>query len=371
MASYARDIGASAGRGGYDEAAAASQILKTCRRQIATLINATQPDSIIFTHNGTDALNLAVGGIVDPHSRNHLICTALDHNSVLRPMHRLLDDGLAELTILPADPRTGCVDPSDLHRAIRSDTRLVAVPHASNVCGAVQRVSELARIAREHDVPFLLDAAQTAGHWPIDVEADLIDLLAAPGHKGMLGPTGTGFLYIRPGLQRRVRPLRQGGTGSQSEDPRQPTDGPDRYEAGTHNVIGLAGLNAAISWVLENTVERLRDHEAALINAFATAIAGYQHISVLGADRVERVAVTSLTVTGVDPQELAAALEASFGILSRSGLHCAPLAHQAFGTLESGGATRFSFGPFNTTTDVTRVAGALVDTAAGALASQR
>src|SRR5205085_3891389 len=195
--------------------------------------------------------------LIDPKEPGHAICTAIDHNSILRPLTALLERGWIESqTRMPVDAKTGLVDPEDIRRAIRPDTKLIAVTHASNVTGTVQPIRAIGRIAREAGVPFIVDAAQSAGHVPIDVREDCIDLLAAPGHKALLGPLGTGFLYIRPGIERRLRTTREGGTGSLSEAPRQPDFLPDKYECGSHNAIGLAGLSAAVEWVANQTVEK-------------------------------------------------------------------------------------------------------------------
>src|SRR3954451_17084156 len=201
MARYATELGASAGRGAYREAVETGALIHECRTRLNTLFNGEDPGHFVFTLNCTDALNLAIKGLVDPHDGGHAICTHIDHNSILRPLNEMRSRGWVEQTQVPVDPVTGVVDPDAIKRAIRSDTRLIAITHVSNVTGTVQPIREIGRIAREHGIPFIVDAAQSAGHVPIDVQADHIDLLAAPGHKGLLGPLGTGLLYIRPGLE--------------------------------------------------------------------------------------------------------------------------------------------------------------------------
>jgi selenocysteine lyase/cysteine desulfurase len=207
MAHYATDLGASAGRGAYHEAVETGQLITQCRQRLNQLFNAQNPNHFIFTLNCSDALNLAIKGLLPSSLRPsvasslpHCICTHIDHNSILRPLGAMEDRGECEVTRVPINPATGLVDPDDLKQAIRPNTRLIAITHASNVTGTIQPVREIGRIAREHDIPFLVDAAQSAGHIPVDVQADHIDLLAAPGHKALLGPLGTGFHYIRPGL---------------------------------------------------------------------------------------------------------------------------------------------------------------------------
>jgi hypothetical protein len=233
MVRYANELGASAGRGSYREAVDTASLLSQCRQRLCRLFNGERPEHFIFTLNCSDALNLAIHGLIDLSRKNHAICTEIDHNSILRPLNELAERGWIAQTCVPVDSSTGLVDPDDIRRAIRSDTRLIAITHVSNVTGTVQPIRQIAEIAREHDVPLVVDAAQSAGHLPIDVQADMIDLLAAPGHKALFGPLGTGLLYIRPGIERMLRPIRQGGTGSISEEPRQPDFLPDRYEPGS------------------------------------------------------------------------------------------------------------------------------------------
>ncbi len=365
MVRYARDLGASAGRGAYAEAMETAALIADCRRRINRLVNGADANHVVFTHNCTDALNLAIKGLVPAGGPAHAICTHIDHNSILRPLNALADQGRLEQTRVAVDPRTGLVDPDDVRRAIRPDTKLIAVTHASNVTGTIQPVRELGRIAREHAVPFVVDAAQSAGHVPIDVQADGIDLLAAPGHKALLGPLGTGFLYVRPGLERMLRPLKEGGTGSVSEDDRQPEFMPDKYEPGSHNAIGLVGLNEGVKYVAEQTVEKLAAHDLDLVRTFIDGCQNVDGLTYFGPQGVRnRLGVFSVRIDGYDPHELSAILESQFGILTRSGIHCAPLAHAAIGTLAAGGATRLSFGPFLSKQDVKFATDALGEVAA-------
>ena len=266
MMRFATDIGASPGRGGYAEAREAGRLMGVCRQRLVKLIHgdAQAPQQVIFTLNTTDALNLAIRGLLQPGAahrpaghRGHMITTWLDHNSVLRPFNALIDQWGLRQTRVECDPQTGLVDPEDIRRAIRPDTGLIAVVHGSNVTGTLQPIRAIGAIARAHQVPFLVDAAQTLGHVPLDVEADGIDLLAFPGHKGLHGPLGTGGLWIRPGLEQSMRPIREGGTGSVSERDTQPDFLPDRFEAGSHNAIGIIGLSEGVAWVLEQTVAKL------------------------------------------------------------------------------------------------------------------
>jgi cysteine desulfurase / selenocysteine lyase len=350
MTDYAARVGASAGRGAYAEAMESGKIIAGCRGQIARLINAPDPDHIIMTFNCSDGLNLAIHGLVK--SGDHVIATWMDHNSILRPLNDLKDRMGLHVDLVPCNVE-GVVDPDDIRGAIKPNTKLIAVLHGSNVTGTVEPISDIARIARDHGIYLVVDAAQTMGHWPIDVQIDRIDFLAAPGHKGLLGPLGTGFLYIRPGLEDALRPLKQGGTGSRSEIMTQPEMLPDKYEAGSHNAIGIAGLNAGVEYLLDQTVHAVRQYDRDLCRRFMAGLDDIGGVTWFGPRNVDhRIGVFSVRMDGYAPHELSAALEAKFGILTRSGLHCAPLAHRTIGTLETGGTTRFSFGPFATPEDI-------------------
>jgi len=364
MLRYATELGASAGRGAYHEAIETAALMTECRRRLIKLFNGQNPDHFVFTLNCTESLNLAIKGLIDPRERGHAICTHIDHNSILRPLRALEEYGWLDVTRIEVDPQTGLVDPQKIARSIRPDTKLIAITHASNVTGTVQPIREIGRIAREHNVPMIIDAAQSAGHLPIDVQADGIDLLAAPGHKGLLGPLGTGFLYIRPGLEKILRPLKEGGTGSVSEADRQPDFMPDRFEAGSHNAIGIAGLSAGVKWILDRGIETLAAHDRELTLTFIEGVSDIAGLTYYGPRGPrDRVGVFSVRLDGYDPHELAMVLETSYGILTRAGIHCAPLAHEAIGTASLGGTTRFSFGPFVSAQDVQYATDALAQIA--------
>ena len=241
---YQRRLGAPAGRGSYSEAAETERIVGSCRQKIAQLLGASDPSRIIFTLNGTDSLNLALHGLLRPG--DHVVTTVCEHNSVLRPLRFLAEQRQVSATYVGCDGQ-GFVSPDDIRRAITPHTRLIALVHVSNVTGAIQPVEEVGRIAAEHGQTYLIDAAQSLGYVPIDVRRLGCHLLAAPGHKGLLGPLGTGVLYVAPGVEQQLLPLRQGGTGTRSDEDIQPTSLPDRYEAGNLNVPGIAGLAAGVS----------------------------------------------------------------------------------------------------------------------------
>jgi len=355
---YFDRVHASAGRGAYREAIESQRILSDCRAAIGELLHCGASDHVIFALNGSDALNMAIKGVVRPD--DHVVTTCLDHNSVLRPLSALEEQAGVTWTAVKPDATTTRLNPSDVAEAIRSETRLVVINHASNVTGVVQPLDALADLCRTRGVLLLVDAAQSVGHVPIDFGRTPIDMLACPGHKGLLGPLGTGVLVIRGGVERHMRTTREGGTGSVSESARQPEDLPDRFEAGSHNAVGLAGLLAAVRWINQRGMEQLREHESAICRRMMERlehIAGLRWFGPRAAD--QRVAVFSVRIEGLAPAELSALLESRFGVLSRSGLHCAPLAHQTIGTLELGGTTRLSAGPFTTEADVDAAASAL------------
>ncbi len=371
MVRFATHIG-SPGRGAYAEARQAAELVWRCRERLCRLFNGERPENVVFTLNTTDALNLAIKGAVgqrrasQPRRGVHVVTTWMEHNSVLRPTNALAEEGV-EQTLVPADPATGVVDPDEVRRAIRPETVLVTVSHASNVTGTIQPVAEIGKACRAAGVMYLVDGAQSAGHLPIDVRAMNIDLLAFPGHKGLMGPQGTGGLYLRPGMEERVRTVREGGTGSSSEQDTQPRSMPDRYEAGSHNTMGIVGLSEAVGWILERGVAALRGHEERLMGVMLEGLLSEEAapgLRLLGPTEVaRRVGVFSVVHESLSPAELSGLLEEPFGVLTRAGLHCAPLAHR---TLKTGGgegaaagATRLSVGPFLTEADVRYACGAL------------
>ncbi len=348
---YHLDVPASAGRGAYREAVLAGQMLDELRATLCRLFNGTNPERVIFTLNGTDALNLALKGVVRPG--DHVVTTCIDHNSVLRPLHFIETEGGASVTRVPVSA-DGIVDPTDIAAACTPATRLIVMTHASNVAGTIQPAAEVGRIARERGALFLLDAAQTMGSIPVDVEQMNVDLLAFPGHKAMMGPQGTGVLWIRPGLD--LRPLRQGGTGSRSDLAIQPDFLPDRFEPGAHNGPGLAGLLAAAQFVEATGVATIAAHKARLSAQLLAGFAALPAARVLGSLAPERrIPIVSVRFDGADHAHLARQLDLALGAKVRWGLHCAPFAHRAFSTYESGGAIRFSAGWFTNDRELERV----------------
>jgi cysteine desulfurase family protein len=339
------DEGAAEGRSATRAALRVHEVVARCRQRVARLLGAPSAERIVFTFNGTDSLNLALHGLLRPG--DHVVISAIEHNSVLRPL-RYLRDRAIEVTSVPVDQH-GRVRVDDVKNALRKETRLVALVHVSNVTGAIQPIDDVGEMARAHGAFFLVDAAQSAGHIPIDVSRSPIDLLAAPGHKGLLGPLGTGILYVGPGVEEQLESVRQGGTGSHSEDDRQPERLPDKYESGNHNVPGLFGLEAALAWIEERGVQEIGRHERELTEQLVAGLAPIKGLRIYGPrSPEERVGVVSLTLDGFESQELATVLDTSFGIETRAGLHCAPGAHRSLGTFAGGGTLRMSVGPFTT-----------------------
>lgn len=343
---YQRRIGAAVGRGAYRQSLEAQRIVDQCRQQASLLLGAEAPQRIVFTYSGTDGLNLALMGLCRPG--DHLITTELEHNSVLRPVRWLQEQRGVEVTRLQAEP-DGRIDPANVRASLRPSTRLLAVQYASNVTGRIQPIDDLCTVARSAGVLTLVDAAQAAGHVPINLSQLPIDVLACPGHKGLLGPLGTGIVYVRTGVEQTLVGNRLGGTGTQSEDDRQPESMPERYESGNHNGPGLAGLGAGLTFLRERTVDALRQSEADLTERLVSGLRSIRGVTVYGHQPgVPHVGVVSFTVNEFGPQEVASILDDSFQIQCRAGLHCAPGAHRFLGTLEQGGTIRFSIGPLTT-----------------------
>lgn len=336
-----REVGAAAGRGAYDSAAQAGRIVAATRSAVAKFIGAENPSRIIFTAGGTEALNLAIQGLVQPG--DHVVTTVCEHNSVLRPLAMLRDSLAVKVDYAPCGP-DGVVSPTAIEKLLQPETKLVAMLSASNVTGALQPIAAVGQLCHGRRIAFLVDAAQSLGHEPLDVRTSHISLLAAPGHKGLLGPLGVGLLYVAPGWEDELRPLLLGGTGINSDEETPPKELPARYEAGNLNVPALAGLAAGLGW--------LANHDDSPQHATRSLMEGLIElpgVTLYGPPCDEpRAPVVSFTLDGYDPQEVAAVL-ASAQIECRAGLHCAPRMHQALGVADCGGTIRLS--PGHETTD--------------------
>ena len=337
------------GRGGHRIARSAGAIVENARMKCAELFGAADVDEISFTCNCTEALNLAIHGLLKPG--DHVITSSMEHNSVARPLEYLRKRGV-EITVLPAAIDSG-VDPEDVRKALRKNTALAAVTHISNVTGTVYDIRTIGAVCKENGIRFMVDAAQSAGNTPIDVQGMNIDILAFPGHKSLLGPQGTGGLYINKSI--RIEPLKQGGTGSVSESLEQPETVPDRYESGTLNVPGIAGLAAGVEFILKTGIEIIHKKESGLTEKLIRGLSEIPGITVYApAAGKSRGAVVSATIDGIEPQELALLLDSEFDIAVRAGLHCAAYTHRALETDVCGGTVRFSPGYFTTEEDVSK-----------------
>ena len=349
MAGFLDEIGANPGRSGHSRSVEAARILYDAREALAGLFNVRDPLRIVFTLNATDALNLALKGLLRPG--DHVITSGIEHNSVMRPL-RDLERGGIELTIVPCSEE-GSLDPSDLEKRIRPRTRLIALSHASNVIGTLLPIREVGQITRKNGLFFLVDAAQTAGACPIDIERDGIDLLAFTGHKSLYGPQGTGGLVIGERVrEKEMIPLRQGGTGSRSEFEDQPDFLPDRFESGTPNGVGIAGLLAGLQFIKEKGIENLRRQEIESIKILTDGLRKVPGVKLYGPENgADRIATISFTMEGLSPSEIALRLDREFGVLCRPGLHCSPSAHRTIRTFPEG-TVRFSLGAFNTPEEI-------------------
>ncbi len=346
------------GRGAHRMSLDASRIVLEAREAVAEMFGVGDPARVVFTANGTAALNLALFGFLVPGDR--VVTTSMEHNAVTRPLRALEERGVRVVKV--AGDRSGFVDPQRLMEACRAErTRMLVMVHCSNVTGTLQAVDELGPWCRREGVLLLVDAAQSAGLFPIHCEAGAIDLLAAPGHKGLYGPQGTGFLCLREGLV--PQPLIYGGTGGNSQSDLPPAQLPERLEAGTVNTPGLAGLKAGIDFLREQGLERVREHEAALTDQLLEGLRRIPGISIFGpGDGRQRGGAVSFVLAGRDPAEIGFHLDRDHGILTRVGLHCAPDAHRTIGTFPRG-TVRVSPGFFNTPEEIAVLLAALASLA--------
>lgn len=334
------------GRGAHSGALSASRVVYGTRCRIAELFGCSRPDHVVFTCNSTEALNIALSGIFTPG--DHVITTDLEHNSVLRPLYRLEKEGVISLSFVPAD-RQGRPDYSAFESLIQRDTRAIVCTHASNLTGNMIDIARVGKVAHERGLLFVVDASQTAGAVPINMEAMNIDILCFTGHKGLMAPQGTGGLCIREGIE--IESFKVGGSGIHSYDREQPRDYPTRLEAGTLNSHGIAGLSAAVDYLNEVTVEAIREKEHALMRRFYEGVVSIPGVTVYGDFESDRTAVVTLNIGDEDSAIISDALYEDYSIATRAGAHCAPRMHEALGTVEQG-AVRFSFSWFNTVEEV-------------------
>ena len=349
VAYYLNEVGASVNRGVYASAQAAGMTALRLRQELCALMGHSDPTHCVLTPGNTWSLNMVLLGTLG--RGGHCLVSAVEHNAVMRPLRRLADRGVT-FDRIPCDD-TGRLDLSAIPALIRPDTRLLVMAHGSNVSGTIQDAAAVGEICRQYQIPFVLDAAQTAGHMPMDFAGWNLAALAAPGHKGLLGPSGTGVLLLRPDFARALEPVITGGTGSASHTEEQPDYMPDKFEPGTPNLPGIYGLEAAVSWILQTGVDAIRRREEEMCHLFLEGLSQIPNIRLAGSWESEnRAAVFSLDFLGQDNAEVAFALEQEFGVLTRCGLHCAPAAHHTLGTYPQG-TVRLSPGPFTTDQELT------------------
>ncbi|MBW6459329.1 MAG: aminotransferase class V-fold PLP-dependent enzyme [Bacteroidales bacterium] len=344
MDSFYRKNGVNPGRSGFDAAIAVEEMVQGTRKLLTGLFNGDDPNRLTFSYNASDSLNMILQGLAE--KGDHVITTMLEHNSVLRPLHHLMLEGIIEVTIVPFDAQ-GYVDPEDIRKAIRKNTRMVVVNHCSNVIGTVQPVVEIGRICKENGIYFVVDASQSAGAIPIDMKAMSIDVLVFTGHKCLMGPTGIGGSYVMENIP--VRGTRFGGTGVRSAQKTHLEEFPYRLECGTLNIVGVAGLYAGTKWVIGQGIEELHAREMALWDKMRKGIQQIDNVVTYCAESPEnRNHVLSFNVKGFESGDTGTLLDVDYNIACRTGLHCAPLVHQGLGTDKIHGTVRFSVGPFNT-----------------------
>lgn len=342
MDHFQRNIGGNPGRGTTHFALHSTSMVLDTREALASLFHIHDPLRISFTLNVTEALNVALKGSLLPG--DHLIISSMEHNAIARPAFVLAELGV-EVTVLPCNG-DGLLDINNLVKAIKKNTKMVAMLHASNIIGTIQPIEEIGKVCRQYGLLFVVDSAQSAGILPIDVIAQQIDILTFTGHKGLLGPQGTGGMYVRPGIT--IKPLKEGGTGSHSQDTKQPEIMPDSLESGTLNTPGIIGLGAGVNFVLQQGIDNIRKHEQTLMDRLWSNLKDIKGVQLYGPTNLKtRTAVLAFNIGDMDSAEVSFQLEQEFGIITRSGLQCAPLAHKTIGTLKQG-TCRLSPGFFNT-----------------------
>lgn len=360
MHEFYKTHGVNPGRSGYDLCMATEEVIYATRKALTAFFNGTDPNRLTFSYNASDSLNMIIQGMLS--KGDHAITTNVEHNSVLRPLNHLERDGLIEITRVPFD-RRGIVDPGDVKKAIRSNTRLVVVNHGSNVIGTVQPIGEIGRICREKGVYFAVDSSQTAGVQRIDVREMCIDLLAFTGHKSLMGPTGIGGSYICEDVP--IRGTRAGGTGVKSAYPYHLEEFPYRMEVGTVNIIGVAGLNAGLKWIEGQGIDEIHAREMRLWDRLRTALEEIPGVTTYCADGPEdHIAVLSFNVAGLEAADVGTMLDVDYNIACRTGLQCAPLVHEQMGTDKIKGTVRASVGPFNTDAHIDKAIEAVTEIAA-------
>ena len=355
MSDYITNRGININRGSYALAYDVEDIIYTTRQRLHTLFNGHDPSHVIFTQNVTMSLNMVIKGLLK--AGDHVLVSSMEHNAVMRPLTQLLDKGIT-FDIIPCD-KMGSIQLESMDSLIRPNTVAMIINHASNVCGTIQPLESIGSICKDHNLQFIIDAAQTAGVIPIDVKACHIDALCFTGHKGLLGPQGIGGIILTKEMAQTLTPLIAGGTGSFSHLETLPTHMPDAFESGTLNLPGIIGLNEGLAYIESQGMENIHNHELVLTQSFLEGLQSIDGINIVGKQNIQdRTAVVSIAIDGMDPASIAYELESTYHIMTRVGLHCAPRAHQTLGTYPEG-TVRFSFGYANTLKDVESALSAL------------
>lgn len=359
MDQFYRNFGVNPGRSGYDLCMEAGEIVEETRRLLAQFFNGKNPDRLCFSYNSTDALNLAIFGMLK--QGDHAITTTLEHNSVLRPLYHLWKFNGVEVDYIGID-KNGFVDPDDFPKKFKKNTRLVAVNHASNVLGTIQPIREIGRYCRDAEIPFVIDSSQSAGKIPVDIQESNVDVVTFTGHKSLLGPTGIGGLYVRNGVD--IRHTRAGGTGIRSAARMHLEEYPYRLEYGTLNTVGVAGLYAGLKWVLKKGLDELHKHEMDLTRKLRDGLREVEGVVLYCQENLEdHISIIPFNITGSKALDTGVRLDSDYNIACRAGLHCAPLVHQQINTADSHGAVRFSVGPFNTEEHIEKAVAAVKEIA--------
>jgi cysteine desulfurase/selenocysteine lyase len=364
---FYRNYGVNPGRSGYDLCLAAGEMIDDTRRLLTRFFNGTDSNRLIFSYNATDALNMAIFGTLK--EGDHAITTTIEHNSVLRPLYHLSLYNKVEVDHIPFDER-GFVHPDDFVKKMKKNTRLVAVNHGSNVIGTVQPIKEIGRLCAERGIPFLVDSSQTAGKIPVDMKEMNIDIIAFTGHKSLMGPMGTGGLYVREGIE--IRHTRAGGTGVRSALRTHLDEYPYRLEYGTGNLPGIAGLNAGVKWIESRGMENIHGLETDLLKTLRDGLQAIDGVTLYCQDNLEKhIGVLTFNIDGLEAGNTGTMLDVEYNIASRTGLHCAPLVHEQIGIDKIHGGVRFGIGPFNTREDIETAIMAVGEIAASQKKKQR
>lgn len=359
MDKFYRQFGVNPGRSGYDLCMEAGEVVEETRQMLTKFFNGKDPDRLCFSYNSTDALNIIIFGMLQ--KGDHAISTTIEHNSVLRPLFHLEKYNGVEVDYIPFNEK-GFIEPESFKEKFKTNTKLVIVNHASNVIGTIQPIKEIGELCRKHGIPFAIDASQSAGKIPVDIEELNVDIVAFTGHKSLLGPTGIGGLYVREGIE--IRHTRAGGTGVRSAVRTHLDEYPYRLEYGTHNTLGIAGLHAGVKWIQERGMDKLHEHEMKLTKKLRDGLKDVDGVTLYCQDDLkDHISVLLFNVDGFEALNTGTILDVDYNIACRTGLHCAPLVHEQLGTVEIHGGVRFGIGPFNTEEDIQTAIEAVKDIA--------